>query len=143
MTGHTPFSKDNQPKRKKSGKLPAREKRGVMKSAVILKYAREGAEGSDIALALGLAARLQADGVLRQKFEELVSLGHAEHRLFTARRLYDQGVRKGRASALLTVAKAWLARYGDDAVSPEEEQGIVDRTEARIEALAKARIEDL
>ena len=98
-----------------------------------------GVEQADIALALGLGPRLSAETELRSKFEAVVSRGHASFRVAVSKRLHNEGVSKGKASALLEIGRGWLSRYSEAMLSPEEEGGLVDRVKALLEKLAEAK----
>lgn len=92
-----------------------------------MRAAEQGVEAEDLAQTLGLVERLQAEPELRKRFEETVALGHARFRTAAAKRIYDEGVGKGKPSALLEIAKRWIGRYGDDVLTGEEIQGTVQR----------------
>ena len=103
------------------------EKQGVYKHAEVLAAAEQGVEAEDLAMTLGLQGRLQAEPELRRQFEEAVALGHARFKTAAAKRIYDEGVGKGKPSALLEIAKRWIGRYGDDVLTGEEIQGTAQR----------------
>lgn len=95
---------------------------------------------ADVAASLGLVARLAAEPDLRSRFEAVVTRGHAAFRVAVSRRLADEGVSKGKASALLELGRGWLARYSDATLTPEEEQGLVERVDAALEKLKESRL---
>lgn len=105
--------------------MPSKD--GTYNRAEVLAAAEQGVESEDLALTLGLVGRLQAEPELRREFEEVVALGHARFKTAAAKRIYDEGVGKGKPSALLEIAKRWIGRYGDDVLTGEEIQGTVQR----------------
>lgn len=126
---HLPFDKKNQPvgrgRPKRRQIVP--EKEGKYSRREVLRAAEQGVEAEDLALTLGLIGRLQTDTEFRKEFEETVALGHGRFKTAAAKRIYDEGVGKGKPSALLEIAKRWIGRYGDDVLTGEEIQGTVQR----------------
>ena len=94
---------------------------------------------ADIASALGLVPRLAAEPELRARFETVVMRAHASLRVAVSKRLHDEGISKGKASALLEMGRGWLARYADVEMTPEEEAGLVERVDAALEKLREAK----
>jgi hypothetical protein len=113
------------PRRKRRQVVPSKE--GTFSRAEVLAAAEKGVEAEELAVTLGLTGRLQADPELRRVFEETVALGNARMKTAVARRIYDEGVGKGKASILIEAAKRWLERYGEDVLTVEEVQGTVQR----------------
>jgi hypothetical protein len=87
-----------------------------------------------------LVPLLANDAALRAKFEAAVTLGHASFCVVLAQRLYEEGIGKGKASALLELAQGWLTRYSEAQVAPEEEQGLVERVAASLGKLREAKV---
>jgi hypothetical protein len=117
-------------------------KSGTYNRAEVLAAAEQGVEAEDLAHTLGLVARLQDDPELRKEFEATVALGHARFRSAAAKRIYDEGVGKGKPSALLEIAKRWIGRYGDDVLTGEEIQGTVARALEFVRQFKQREAED-
>jgi len=114
-------------------------KTGKWDARAIRRHAERGKEGADIAIALGLTSRLAEDKDLRQEFEQIIREAHAAFRMAVADRAYDAAVQKGQSTALIEVMRAWLARYMEDQLTPEEEAGLAERVNAELEKLKEAR----
>jgi predicted transcriptional regulator len=127
------------PSRRKSRRQPDTSAPAKWDARAVRRLAEEGAEQSDIAASLGLVPMLAADPDKRADFEAIVARGHAAFRVAVAKRLHDEGVSKGKSSALLEVGRGWLPRYADATLSPEEESGLVERVLAELDRLAEAR----
>jgi predicted transcriptional regulator len=127
------------PSRRKTRRQPDTSAPGKWDERAVRRLAEEGVEQSDIAASLGLVPMLATDPERRARFEAVVQRGHASFRVAVAKRFHDEGVSKGKASALLEIGRGWLARYADGNLSPEEEAGLVERVAAELERLAEAR----
>ena len=121
------FSSTYRPKGKTGPRKKVRvEGTGKWDEKEVYRLAEQGVEQADIAVVLKLVGRLQGEPDLARKFEELVGLGHAHHRARTAMLMRSES-EKGRSNPLIAMSKSWLARYAEETLTPEEEQGIAER----------------
>lgn len=134
------FSADNQPATQGRKKRERVAHDGVFNRAKISALAEKGVEAADIAITMGIAGKIAGDQALRANFEELVALGHSQHRVALAK-VARAEADKGKSNALRDLLKGWLPRYTEE-LTDEDEQGIVERGLEMLKQLTARRAEN-
>ena len=138
---HEPFSRLNQPAKRGRPALGVPAPDGKWNERAVLRLAEKGVEGADIVKTMRLTHLLTGDASIRAKFEEVLELGHARHRLMVAKRMRSEAD-KGRSNALKALAEAWLTRYSDETLTEQDEAGIIERGLELIRQIKRRRVEN-